>query len=358
MTRSFEEQVALALCPKFSGALSIFGASWIIFEVLRDRKKRGMVYHRLLLSISVIDALTSVAWFMSTWPIPSDVDGLYANIGNDQTCNAQGWFIQLKAANPFYNTFLSLYFVLVVKFGWTEEKVKSIEPLMHATAILMALGTSTVSLALDLFGNANLWCWIEKQHSLYRMFFFYIWYWASLVAVTLSMGLLYWTVRSQERASRDFSVAKRKNTSKVATQAVLYIGAYYLTALFATIVRVMQAYSDSVPFWAILCMTIFYPAQGLMNFLIYIRPRYCRYRQNHPDWTLLTTFKFCLKLSIRGASQLTSTTTVNEEDDYKLGTPLEDACDSIESTSTATSRRPGFNDSRCSDNDTLERVEI
>eukprot|EP00797_Seminavis_robusta_P034303 Sro816_g206680.1 n/a (265) ;mRNA; r:23038-23832 len=194
----------------------------------------------------------------------------------------------------------------------------------------MAVGTSTASAALGLFGNANLWCWIEGAYPLHRLLFFYIWYWASLVVVTISMLAVVWTVRVNERASLRYSANKRtQNSKKVATQAVLYIGGYYLTALFSTTVRVWQAFSTNIPFWAVLGMTIFYPAQGLINFFIYIRPRYVRYRQRHPEWSLWSTLRVTLLRAIRGAAvdyslrRSSTAQTVTEDDDFKLGTPLE-----------------------------------
>lgn len=363
MPRSPVQQVALALGPKFSAFLSILGSSWIILEVTRDKKKQAMVYHRLLLGLSCLDVLISSAWFLSTWPVPEEVEGLHGNVGNEYTCIIQGFMIQLKAGNPFYNSWLALYFVAVVRLGWSETQLRKVEPFLHLSSFAMAVGTSTSSLLLGLYGNANLWCWIEGKYPLYRMFFFYVWYWASLVIVTISMITVVFTVKRQETSSLRYSAnsynlrpqKKRastgKNTKKVATQAVLYIGAYCLTALFSTTVRVMQAFTTNIPFWAILGMTLFYPAQGFFNFLIYVRPRYLRYRQKHPEWTLTMLVRETLARAIRGGSTgvRSSTTTATlhgsaslrstghtlvadvvsatfeeEDEDHKLGTALEE----------------------------------
>jgi len=76
MALTHAQQVGLALGPKFSGSLSILGSSWIIFEVLRDKKKQAMVYHRLLLGLSIFDVIISFAWFLSTWPVPAETEGM------------------------------------------------------------------------------------------------------------------------------------------------------------------------------------------------------------------------------------------------------------------------------------------
>eukprot|EP00797_Seminavis_robusta_P004852 Sro1315_g262100.1 n/a (221) ;mRNA; r:29661-30323 len=47
-----------------------------------------------------------------------------------------------------------------------------------------------------------------------------------------------------------------------------------MTLVFATATRAMQAITGSVPHGILLCFMIFYPLQGFMNFLVYMRPRW------------------------------------------------------------------------------------
>ena len=68
---SHSKKVALALLPKISGSFSFIGSSWIIIEVLTSINKRSTVYNRLLLLMSTIDAIVSISYIASTWPIPS-----------------------------------------------------------------------------------------------------------------------------------------------------------------------------------------------------------------------------------------------------------------------------------------------
>ena len=69
-----------------------------VFEVSRDKKKRNMFYHRLLLSASIIDVMTSFWYFLSTWAAPKG--HIYGAAGNQQTCTAQGFFQQIGIAIP------------------------------------------------------------------------------------------------------------------------------------------------------------------------------------------------------------------------------------------------------------------
>jgi hypothetical protein len=56
--------------------------------------------------------------------------------------------------------------MMVVKFGATEERLKrNVEPAMHLGAISFGLLTAISGLYLELYRNANLWCWIASDPS-------------------------------------------------------------------------------------------------------------------------------------------------------------------------------------------------
>jgi hypothetical protein len=74
------QQVALAIIPKVTSALSIFGSAYITFDVLRPKHRRNIQsYQRLLVGMSICDLSMSGGIFMSTWPMPRDVPNVYGN---------------------------------------------------------------------------------------------------------------------------------------------------------------------------------------------------------------------------------------------------------------------------------------
>ena len=205
MVFSPKQQLALALAPKVSGFLSILGSGWIVVEVLTTKEKVHNVYNRLLLAMSVIDVLTASWFFASTWPIPAGTANVFQPLGSIQTCSAQGFFLQFAIANPicklvlvllagndvsspccarsqtrhfscdgyglifpFFqcsadNTFLSVYYLLVVKYGVSEERLRfNVEPPMHLFALAFGIMTGVAGLYLTLYNNADLWCWIAS----------------------------------------------------------------------------------------------------------------------------------------------------------------------------------------------------
>ena len=94
--------IALALVPKMTGFMSMIGSFWIIVEVLTDSTKKSNVYHRLLMVLSCSDFCFSLFMFAGTWLIPSDTDdnSVAWAIGNEQSCQIQGFAIQLGIISP------------------------------------------------------------------------------------------------------------------------------------------------------------------------------------------------------------------------------------------------------------------
>lgn len=124
----------IAITPKCTSSLSIIGSSYIIYHCITSNstsnrnsnsstvkaKGRGFqstVYNRILMALSFCDLISSLAWFLSTWPIPKDDDqgiSIY-NIGNQYSCNLQGFMLQFAfLGGALYNTCLSVYFCLLV----------------------------------------------------------------------------------------------------------------------------------------------------------------------------------------------------------------------------------------------------
>lgn len=161
MAFNSQQQAALAIIPKFSSSLSIIGSLLIIYEILfLDRRKLLRVYHRMLLVMSIYDVLESSFNFQSSWPIPKGTEGVAFAVGNTEWCEAQGFFLQFGLVIPVLNMCLSIYYLLVIKYSWSEDQIRTYaEPCFHIGSLSIALLTSSLGLAFDLFNNSNLWCW-------------------------------------------------------------------------------------------------------------------------------------------------------------------------------------------------------
>jgi hypothetical protein len=217
---SYPQQASLAILPKITSFISMCGSSWIIIEVAGSHTKRYAVYNRLLFCMSVFDFLVALSYFASTWPIPRGSPGVLWALGTTQSCTTQGFFNQLGVVPPVYNCCLSFYYMLVVKYGVSEEYMaRNVEFWMHLGSLGLGFATATASIPLELFNNADLWCWIAplpfdcsdsytygetncirgNNAWIYRWAFFYAPIWASMLLVTIINIAVYRTVRKREK---------------------------------------------------------------------------------------------------------------------------------------------------------------
>jgi len=313
----------LAIAPKPFAILSLCGSVYIIKHISTSPKRRGAVFHRILLGLSFWDSMTSIAVFMGTWPIPAGTDGVYMASGTAGTCTAQGFWIQVGVGAPLYNASLSMYYFLVIFKGWKDHQMKKIEPFLHAVPILFSLSTATIAAATDSYCNSNVWCWIDSSNNGFRFGFFYGPVWAAMAFVTFAMVAIYCHFLVQERKTKKYSQAQERvkqrlssksnlertavqptnishaaNTAsyavrnnhssprksrEIAGQAMFYVGSFYLTFLFPSWTRFDQMLYGSSPFAVIALFSVIFPMQGFFNACVYFRPRYLRYRKLNPD---------------------------------------------------------------------------
>jgi hypothetical protein len=315
----------LAIAPKFSAAMGMVGDLIIITEILvLDRpKKLKRTVHRILLAMSICDLFSSFGFFASTWPVPKEEEDLVYNVGNATTCVVQGFMIQWSISVPLLNMCLAIYYLLVLQYSWTEEQIrKKVEPLFYGLSLSVAIGTCSASVALDLFNNANLWCWIAPKPlgcnqsynnngetdclrgnnaTLYQWVFYYLIVWFALLFVAVIMFKVYLSFRKLETANARYATAmshggrnKASRARQVGTQGIWYVGAMYITYFFPTVNRATQAFAGVTSFPLLFLHAISVPIQGFCNFLVYIRPRFIKYRSDHPETTVWGTLKAIL----------------------------------------------------------------
>ncbi|KAL7544574.1 hypothetical protein ACHAWF_007950 [Thalassiosira exigua] len=308
---------ALAIVVKPFALLSMMGSALIVREVMTDELKRKLTYHRILLGVSCVDFCASFWFFMSHWAVPKGTDGIPQAAGNEGTCKAQAWFISLNIASPLYNVSLCVYYLLMIKCEWTQEKIKSVaSPFLLFMPILFGLGGAFAGLGMDIFAPAGMWCWIAPHPSgcsgsdcagqsglsnIFRFVFFYGPLWLSIISVGVMMTIVYANIIRGgggedldrhnnvlwlfQRDHQGQEISKEDRARRLARQAIWYMVAFLLTWTWPTAVRLTQI-TRSPPFGLFVMMAIFAPLQGLLNFISYIRPRFLRNKAKHPEWNL------------------------------------------------------------------------
>ena len=165
--------------------------------------------------------------------------------------------------------------------------------------------------ATDNFRSSNVWCWISMDNIAMRFGFFYGPIWAAILWVTCSMAAIYYRFLVQERKNKRYQSSgqagnnaqlqstatnvigrlqsttnigntgmrsstvstSRSKSSKIAGQALCYVGSFYLTFLFPSWTRISQMMGRQPPFAVVAMFTIFFPMQGFYNALVFFRPK-------------------------------------------------------------------------------------
>jgi hypothetical protein len=305
------QKAAMAWVPRISASLSLFGSSMIIYDIVRDPSKRGSVYHTLMLAMSVIDVFSSIAWGLSTLPIPEyeygEPSGVYGAKGNDKTCKLQGFLIQLGYTSLFYNMSLSFYFLMVVRYGMRENQIKKLQLWLHVPALVV--GFALAFGGIPLYQNDFWGCYIAPPLFLVANFRNVVMFTAvpictAIVIATVNMLLVYWAVRQQMITARKWQFGsaamqhqvpesarpnvsdqsfqprrpqkKRQSTIQIMERQTLWQALFYLGAFYATwpILAASLLFEDAhevYPF--VIFLLILTPMQGFFNFLAYARPR-------------------------------------------------------------------------------------
>jgi hypothetical protein len=271
---------ALVWVSRAAAFLSLVGGSYILWDSLSHAEKRGTVYHQLLVGMATFDFLTAMAWAFATAPIPQDdVEGGGYNIvgsrGNDETCEAQAFFVQLGVTSIFYNVSLAVYYVLVIVYGRREHFLRRIRLYLHVVPVLVGFGLA--------FGGLTRYGWFEYGCHIQpspegemrdALLFVVVPIGLSIVCITFAMLAVYLSVRSKSRASRRWSSGSSGTLERyVFWQALFYTLSFYMTwpVVFCVYVGGLDARSSRYGFSVLVAFVA--PLQGFNNFLVYVRPK-------------------------------------------------------------------------------------
>jgi hypothetical protein len=200
-----------------------------------------------------------------------------------------------------YNTSLAIYYFLVINKGWKEDRVRRAELLLHIFANSLWIITGVTGIFLEIFNAALFNCWIcpspydcnESSEpcvrgaiaNYFQWAFYYGPVFVMIAVVTVLMSNVYAGVLIREKKVEKYiyrenseEKAKRWRSKQVAIQGMWYLAPFYLTWVFPITYQLTAAIGNiHVP--ALSALTGFFiPFQGVLNFIVYIRPRYLRYR--------------------------------------------------------------------------------
>ena len=283
------------------------------------RATLSKIQNRLILPMSILDMVQSIALGFSTMPIPKGSLCTYGSIGNKTTCTIQGFAIQLGFCVPCYNAMLSIYYLCTIKYKMSEDELAKYEPFMHTIAILPSVAAAIFATSFSLFNNISIVCFVEKSdrylekqvnshHSdtLILIFYGILILMFAIVAICIIYCMISIflflegkvkqmqsilnpdEVRRSRRNSTDGSRRMRSTIDSLVDdakkQAYLYVGSCFITYSIPIAIVIVGIFLGEVqPFFLRVLQAIFQPLQGFWNLIIFIRPRYKSMRNEEPN---------------------------------------------------------------------------
>ena len=243
------------------------------------------------------------------------------SIGNDTSCNVQGYLLQLVIAGNIYYSSIAIYFYLVIARQWKKKRIESIEKYLHGVPIVWGVVTASIVVAMDMIGE-NAWnCWIQPRDSpnkllakKFEIFLFYFPLWLSMIVSTASLYLVHRFIKKTEKQVLKWK-KDRKNrkvhTKNIAMQNSLYVFSFLLCWAFPSFVRILQIVGKvQVPTWTKVVSGSLLPCQGFITSIVFFRLKYQKLRKKNKEQSIFAIVWRIVKESLFPYS---SCTKVNEE---------------------------------------------
>ena len=112
---------------------------------------------QILFTISVFDIIGSLAMAFTTLPTP-ETDYIFGSKGNEATCSAQGFFIQMGTIACLLGSSLAFYYNLTIKQGWSETKLKRKQIVYYLLIPPIITGFAFAGAAIPYYDNVLVWC--------------------------------------------------------------------------------------------------------------------------------------------------------------------------------------------------------
>ena len=108
--------------------------------------------------MSIMDMLNSLSLLVSTATSPKESSShIYGAKGNQATCTIQSLFMIMGFSVPFYNAFLTLYYMGVIKYNMSDDTLAKYELPAYLISILWPLIVRIFAISVNLFIHEFIW---------------------------------------------------------------------------------------------------------------------------------------------------------------------------------------------------------
>jgi len=304
MYTAFEK--SLVIIPKITGLMSILGSIAILRDLLKGpRAKLERMTSKVLIAMNISDLIsTSILHVIGTWFVPKGT--AFWSAGNEHTCDIQGWsnalFVNYAVG---YNAALSIVFLLIVRYSWSEEDFRKWSYVILCSSPLLVTLLLIPCLRYYKYMNypGGWMCYFtpsppycavtpgmkcnEDNLGIYT-YYDLIGVCMSLLSTSIILYAcvrLFWVARQSDESLRTYRSSTQGNyrtSNKVAVSSLLYSGGNLLVVLPVIIYYIGTiAKVEAVSFWIFIDFhwAIFQPLQGFLNALVYFRPQYLKHKE-------------------------------------------------------------------------------
>ncbi len=146
------QQITLAVLPKATALISLVSMSYAAQKILRNKGRMQRLYHRLFLGFAIYNMITSISFIVGTLTIPSDVEGVFLNMGSERSCKAQSFFSQLGLGSLMYLSALCICSCFAVRHNFQEVQYRKYEKSSHIACIIVPFVLSILLISSRHYG--------------------------------------------------------------------------------------------------------------------------------------------------------------------------------------------------------------
>ena len=300
--------------------VSTFGSASVVYLIIRHKRYKKSMFERLMLGLVLNDSITSISSFILPFATPARL-GLPLTIGNRFSCRLVPVFVMQGYGSFYYCGWLGLYFLLVIRYGWSEQRLRRwIEFWAHLIPWLFGWATSILLFLAKRYRvdplvgvcapdhcaydeNGDCLVPLNNDEGMPITQPYILGAFAMAIIGIACTWLVYWTVRMQEKSMQKYG---RGNTLKqrkaVAMQAVYYS----LACINGIVVSVLVELRFFIAPWGgdvltlkdrpevvlyLIPLFLLFPLQGFFNWIIYCRPVYVRLRGTYPNESRFSIYR-------------------------------------------------------------------
>jgi len=346
----------LAIAPKPPAAISFICSVIIIVKVLRSKRRRSRVYHRIMCAMSFNAVIMSICYFWGSWAIPQYSNlPVYQASGNIGTCSFQGFLIMFSVtnANTYYMS-LPLVSYVQIRNQFKATILRKTEILLHCLTFLFSLSLGVVAIATDNInpaGAANCWlntfpnkclstpnvdCIRGSDVTIKLFYVVLVYYTMCFVLAVFFIIKIYILIKGMEKSVENskgkkkiFEHARKNKSSIIAKQCLLYLAAYLITIFFSALSRFIEILSGELNMTLHALGLIFINLTGAKNLIIYLVLTPKKIHKNETDFeaTKRLSFVSCAGTIRNSHSVKTCKGTTQDSDLFSKETITSAICD-------------------------------